>query len=269
VATTPDAAPAARRGPVRRPLVVLPTYREAENITEALERIRSVLPKAAILVVDDASPDGTADLAEEVGARLGDVHVLRRPGKGGLGSAYREGFAWGLARGHDALVEMDADLSHDPGALPALLAPLADGVDLVIGSRYVEGGSTPDWPRNRSMLSRFGNRYAGLMLGFDVRDSTAGYRAYAADLLVRLRLDDIRAEGYAFQIEMTRATHQVGGVIQEVPIAFYDRVEGTSKMSWAIVVEALALVTWWGMWDRVSGLARRRPVAEPGPLPRR
>jgi glycosyltransferase involved in cell wall biosynthesis len=183
---------------------------------------------------------------------------MRRPGKGGLGSAYREGFAWGLGRGYDALVEMDADLSHDAGSLPDLLRPLGQGADLVIGSRYVHGGSTPDWPKKRALLSRSGNRYAGIMLGFEVRDSTAGYRAYAADLLAELELDAIRAEGYAFQIEMTRAVHQAGGEIREVAISFSDRIEGTSKMSGRIVVEALALVTWWGLLDRLRLRGRAR-----------
>ncbi len=246
-----------RRAPVERPLVV-PTFLEAANIVEALERIRATLPDAEVLVVDDGTPDGTADLAEAAGARLGGVHVMRRPGKGGLGSAYREGFAWGLGRGYDALVEMDADLSHDAGSLPDLLRPLGQGADLVIGSRYVHGGSTPDWPKKRALLSRGGNRYAGIMLGFDVRDSTAGYRAYAADLLAELELDAIRAEGYAFQIEMTRAVHQAGGQIREVAISFSDRVEGTSKMSGRIVIEALALVTWWGVRDRLRSRGRAR-----------
>jgi dolichol-phosphate mannosyltransferase len=259
MATEPMDIP--RHGPAERPLVVLPTYLEAANIAEALERIRAALPAAEVLVVDDGSPDGTADKAEAEAGRLGGIHVLRRPGKGGLGSAYRDGFAWGLARNFDSLIEMDADLSHDPAALPDLLRPLGEGADLVIGSRYVPGGSTPDWPKKRALLSRAGNRYAGFMLGFDVRDSTAGFRAYSADLLGKLRLDTIRAEGYAFQIEMTRAIHQAGGVIREVPIAFFDRVEGTSKMSGRIVVEALALVTWWGLWDRVGSLtSASKPV---------
>ncbi|HEY2330370.1 MAG TPA: polyprenol monophosphomannose synthase [Acidimicrobiales bacterium] len=243
---------------MERPLVVLPTFLEAANIVEALERIRATVPDAEVLVVDDGSPDGTADLAEAAGERLGGVHVMRRPGKGGLGSAYREGFAWGLGRGYDALVEMDADLSHDAGSLPDLLRPLGQGADLVIGSRYVHGGSTPDWPKKRALLSRSGNRYAGIMLGFEVRDSTAGYRAYAADLLAELELDAIRAEGYAFQIEMTRAVHQAGGEIREVAISFSDRIEGTSKMSGRIVVEALALVTWWGLLDRLRLRGRAR-----------
>ncbi|QGG95564.1 polyprenol monophosphomannose synthase [Actinomarinicola tropica] len=239
-----------------RTLVVLPTYQEAENIEEVLGRVRRAVPDADVLVVDDGSPDGTADLAEAVGARLGGVSVLRRPGKAGLGSAYRAGFAVGLREGYEALVEMDSDLSHDPDALPQLLAALDGGADLVIGSRYVPGGAIPNWATHRLLLSRWGNRYAATVLGLPVRDATAGFRAYRATMLARIPLRGVRADGYAFQIEMAYAVARRGGTIVEVPIAFTDRVRGTSKMSGRIVVEAMLLVTWWGVRDRIL---RRAP----------
>ncbi|MGI8664247.1 MAG: polyprenol monophosphomannose synthase [Acidimicrobiales bacterium] len=244
------------RAPITRPLVIVPTFNESENIAEVLRRVRAALPSAAVLVVDDGSPDGTADLAESIGADLGQVAVLRRPGKAGLGSAYRAGFRWGIDHGHDALVEMDADLQHDPADLPSLVAPLDRDADLVVGSRYVPGGSTPDWAWHRLLLSRGGNRYAGLVLGIDVRDATAGFRAYRADLLSRIDLDAVRADGYGFQIEMCYQARRAGGSITEVPIRFGDRERGESKMSSRIVFEALLLVTWWGLRDRV--LRRRR-----------
>jgi dolichol-phosphate mannosyltransferase len=239
------------RSAVTNPLVVLPTYNEAENIGEVLRRVRAALPVASVLVVDDGSPDGTADLAEAAGVEVGKVSVLRRPGKAGLGSAYRAGFRWGIEHGHDALVEMDSDLQHDPAALPGLVAPLDDRADLVVGSRYIPGGSTPDWAWHRLKLSQWGNRYAGLVLGIKVRDATSGFRAYRADLLSRIDLDAVRADGYGFQIEMCYETRGAGGTIAEVPIRFGDRQRGASKMSSRIVVEALLLVTWWGLRDRV------------------
>ena len=238
-----------------RPLIVLPTYQEAENIERVLRLVRGAVPAADVLVVDDGSPDGTADLADRVGAELGAISVLRRPGKAGLGSAYRAGFRQGLADGHDVLVEMDSDLSHDPEALPELLAALSDDVALVVGSRYVPGGSIPDWSLHRRLLSRWGNRYAALLLGLDVRDATSGFRAYRSDAVGRLDLDRIRADGYGFQIEMAYRIARDGGRIAEVPISFTDRVLGKSKMSSRIVVEALVLVTWWAIRDR---LLRRR-----------
>jgi len=241
---------------VVRPLVVLPTYNEALNIAEVLGKVRAAVPDAQILVVDDGSPDGTADLAEELGRDLGNVSVLRRPGKAGLGSAYRAGFREGLARGLDVMIEMDSDLSHDPAALPSLLAAIDDGADLVIGSRYVPGGTIPNWRLHRRILSRWGNRYAGLVLGLPVHDATAGYRAYRAEALSKIDLDAVKADGYGFQIEMAYAVQRNGGRIVEVPISFKDRVRGTSKMSGKIIVEALALVTWWGIRDRV--LRRRK-----------
>ncbi|MHB8218890.1 MAG: polyprenol monophosphomannose synthase [Acidimicrobiales bacterium] len=237
-----------------RVLVVIPTYNEAENIERMLGRIRSSLPDAGILVVDDGSPDGTADLVLGRQAELGDIHVLRRRQKSGLGSAYRAGFAWGLAHGYEACVEMDADFSHDPDALPQLVAPLGEGHELVIGSRYVAGGSIPNWSWHRHLLSWGGNRYASVMLGLGVADSTAGFRAYASSVLRRLDLDRIRAEGYGFQIEMTYEAKRAGASIVEIPIRFVDRVAGESKMSSAIVVEALGLVTLWGATRWVEGV---------------
>ncbi len=230
---------------------MLPTYEEAANIEEVLRRIREVSPSTSILVVDDSSPDGTADLAEQVGAEIGSVEVMRRPAKSGLGSAYRDGFREGLRSGHDVLVEMDSDLSHDPAALPGLLEGVDQGADLMIGSRYVEGGSIPEWSWYRRALSKWGNRYAAGMLGIDIRDATSGYRAYSAESLSRIDFHTVRADGYGFQIEMAYRVLNTGGVVREVPISFVDRVCGTSKMSSRIVVEALALVTWWGIRDRL------------------
>src|SRR5271157_798724 len=240
-----------------RTLVVIPTYNEAENIERMLRRIRDCLPQAGVLVVDDGSPDGTADLVKAVAAELPDVHLLTRTAKSGLGSAYRAGFAWGLERGYDAFVEIDADFSHDPAALPSLIAPLEEGFDVSIGSRYVEGGSIPNWAWHRHLLSKGGNLYASAVLGLGVADSTAGYRAYSAGILRRLDLDRIRAEGYGFQIEMTYRAKQHGASITEVPISFVDREAGESKMSSIIVIEALGLVTWWGLGRLARALGRR------------
>jgi len=242
-------------------LVVLPTYNESENIDHVLRRIRAALPEASVLVVDDGSPDGTADQAEILGKELGSIEVMRRAGKSGLGSAYRAGFRWGLDHGFDACIEMDADLSHEPEALPELVAPLADGTELVIGSRYIPGGVIPNWAWHRRLLSRGGNLYASTLLGLGVSDATAGFRCYAASLLERLDLDAVRAEGYGFQIEMTYESRKVGATILEVPIRFVDRVEGESKMSTFIVVEALGLVTLWGIERLWGGLRRSRQVA--------
>jgi dolichol-phosphate mannosyltransferase len=242
-------------------LVVLPTYNESENIEQVLRRIRVAVPAATVLVVDDGSPDGTAKIAESLGEELGSIEVLRRREKSGLGSAYRTGFRWGMERGFDACVEMDADLSHEPEALPGLLAPLSEGRDVVIGSRYVPGGSIPDWTLFRRLLSRGGNLYAEALLGLHVSDSTAGFRAYSTELLGRIDLDRIRAEGYGFQIEMTYRAKRAGATIEEVPIRFVDRLQGDSKMSTAIVVEALGLVTWWGFLRLFGGgHARSHPA---------
>jgi dolichol-phosphate mannosyltransferase len=244
-------------------LVVLPTYNEAATIGEVIRRTRAALPGAEMLVVDDGSPDGTADLAEKAGVEVSGVHVLRRDRRRGLGDAYRTGFAWGLERGFDALVEMDSDLSHDPAALPALIAALADH-DLAIGSRYIPGGSVPHWTLHRRLLSWGGNRYAAVVLGVPVRDMTSGFRAYRSELLRNINLDAVRAEGYGFQIEMTYRTAQLGGRILEVPIRFVDRESGTSKMSGAIVAEALVLVTYWGVARVGSALPRALFRSAPG-----
>jgi dolichol-phosphate mannosyltransferase len=237
-----------------RTLVVLPTYNEADNIAEVLRRLRMAVPAADILVVDDASPDGTAEIARAEGAALGGVDVLRRAGKLGLGSAYRDGFIEGLRGGYQVLVEMDGDLSHDPAALPALLRAVEVGADLAVGSRYILGGSIPNWSAWRRALSRWGNRYARWVLALPLADATSGFRAYRADIVTRLDLRSVRSDGYGFQIEMAYRVVRAGGAIVEVPIQFVDRERGTSKMSLRIVVEALLRVTWWG----VSDLPRRR-----------
>ncbi len=242
-------------------LVVLPTYQEAENIRDIIGRIRRAVPDAHVLVVDDGSPDGTADLAADAGKELGQVDVLRRTEKSGLGPAYRAGFAWGLERGHDVLVEMDADGQHDPDVLPMLIeAVTTGGHDLAIGSRYVPGGGVPGWSPSRRLLSRWGNRYIGLMLKMPVKDATAGFRAYRSSIIESIGLDRVRADGYGFQIEMAYEVARAGGSIVEIPITFGNRTRGESKMAPNIVSEALLLVTRWGIRDRVARLKRGRRV---------
>lgn len=241
------------------PLVVLPTYQEAENIRGTLARIRAAAPEVHVLVVDDGSPDGTADLAEATGAELGQIDVLRRAAKSGLGPSYRAGFTWGIEQGHPVLVEMDADGQHDPAVLPQLISAVTDGgADLAIGSRYVPGGAVPGWPLHRRTLSRWGNRYIGLMLRMPVRDATAGFRAYRTTIVEKVGLDRVRADGYGFQIEMAYEVNKAGGTIVEVPITFRERVRGVSKMSPNIISEALILVTRWGVRDRFRRLRAKR-----------
>jgi dolichol-phosphate mannosyltransferase len=239
-------------------LVITPTYDEVENIEEFLRRTRLAVPDADVLVVDDNSPDGTGALAEQVGAELGRVHVLHRDQKQGLGVAYRAGIGWGLDQGYEIICHMDADLSHDPAALPALLDHLDDPADLVIGSRYVPGGSIPHWPWFRRMLSRVGNLYAGLVLGTSVRDTTTGYRVYRASTLKDIDFASTRSKGYGFMIETAYRVWLLGGRITEAPIAFTDRVRGQSKMTLKVAAEELLLVTWWGVRDRTRRLASRR-----------
>ncbi len=241
-----------------RTLVVMPTYDEAPNIAEVLTRVRAAAPDVDLLVVDDSSPDGTAALARQTGAELGQIDVEVRGRKDGLGNAYRHGFRIGMDRGYDVLVQMDADLSHDPGALPSLLEALEAGADAVIGSRYVPGGSVPHWPWYRRALSRYGNAYACAVLGMSVRDATAGFRAYRVDVLQDIDVFSTRAKGYGFQIETAYRVSRTGRHLTEVPITFTDRVRGYSKMSMTVAAEELLLVTWWGFRDRVLRRGRLR-----------
>ena len=225
-----------------RATVVIPTYNEIENIERVIREVLIAAPHVQILVVDDGSPDGTADRAEALGAELGRVNVLRRSEKNGLGNAYRAGLRRAIDDGAEICVQMDADLSHDPAVLPALLSNVEHGADLAIGSRYVPGGQTVDWPRHRRMLSRWGNRYAAGVLGLAVNDATAGYRAYSSAGLERMKFESVEADGYGFQVEMTYRLVSAGGKIVEFPISFRDRTEGVSKMSGSIIQEALVLV---------------------------
>jgi dolichol-phosphate mannosyltransferase len=235
-----------------RTIVVIPTYEEAPNILAILSRTRDALPAADVLVVDDNSPDGTAELAEQVGAAsAGAVHVLHRPGRAGLGTAYRAGWGWALERGYDVIVSMDADGSHDPCELPKMMAIIDGGADLVMGSRYIAGGSVPSWGIHRRLLSVGGNRYAAAALKLKVRDATGGFRAYRADLLRSIGTSTLRANGYGFQIELVYRAVRLGATVVEVPITFADRRLGTSKMTPNIIWEALGLVTWWAVRDRL------------------
>jgi dolichol-phosphate mannosyltransferase len=240
-----------------RTLIIIPTYLEAENISDVLHGVRANAPHADVLVVDDSSPDGTADLAKTTNDDLGGIDVLVRPDKGGLGVAYRAGFEHAFAHDYQVIVQMDADLSHDPAALPELLAKIDDGADIAIGSRYVKGGRIPNWPLVRRLLSRVGNLYASTVLGLGVRDATAGFRAYRAEVLRAIGADTTKATGYGFQLELSYRSHRQGADIVEIPITFNDRVRGESKMSWHIIGEAMSLVTWWGFRDRVLGRFRR------------
>jgi dolichol-phosphate mannosyltransferase len=243
-----------------RTLIVVPTYNEADNIDEMLRRVRAAAPAEDVLVVDDSSPDGTATIAEAVAAELGQIDILHRPSKHGLGEAYRAGFTLGIERGYDSFIQIDADLSHDPAVIPELLAHLDAGADMVIGSRYVPGGSIPHWPWFRRSISRWGNRYAGLVLGLKVRDATSGYRAHRLEALETIGFEQTRSKGYGFQIETAYRVWRAKGRIDEVPIEFTDRIRGTSKMTWGIFAEELLLVTWWGFRDRVLHRGRKPPL---------
>jgi dolichol-phosphate mannosyltransferase len=243
--------------PTDRVTVVIPTYNERENLSHVAAAVTH--QGFRLLVVDDSSPDGTGDLADRLAATDPRVTVLHRRKKEGLGPAYGAGFDRALDDGAEIVVEMDADFSHDPADLPRLVQAVEEGADLAIGSRYVPGGSTPDWPFVRRLVSRGGNLYARVMLGIPVRDSTAGFRAFRAEALRLLGYREARASGYAFQVEMAMKAHQAGLRIVEVPISFRDRTRGTSKMGTGIVAEAMRLVTVWGMqrmgrgirfWDR-------------------
>ena len=240
-----------------RVVVVLPTYNERENVQRLLAAVRDTVPDADVLVVDDNSPDGTAILVEETASELGQIKLLRRPGKQGLGSAYRTGFAHALDEGYDVVVSMDVDFSHDPAVLPELLRLIRSGADAVVGSRYVPGGATVDWPLHRRLLSRWGNRYTSFVLGLGVRDCTSGYRAYRAAALRAIDPASTTAEGYAFLTELIRRLVRRGATVVETPIVFTDRRYGVSKMSGRIVVESMFLVTRWAIRDRVRELTGR------------
>ncbi|MEO6629501.1 MAG: polyprenol monophosphomannose synthase [Aquihabitans sp.] len=241
-------------------LVVVPTYQEADNITRLIEAVREAVPESQILVVDDNSPDGTAKLAEAAGIDLGSVTVLHRAAKQGLGAAYREGFAWALGHQFDVIIQMDSDFSHDPATIPELIRVVTDPIDKVdcaIGSRYVPGGSTPNWPIHRRLLSLYGNRYTSGVLGLGIKDVTSGFRAYRVDALRTIVPHTTRSNGYAFMSELARRMVRHDLKIREIPITFVDRTDGASKMSMRIMAESLALVTAWGVRERLSRVARR------------
>lgn len=252
--------------PLVRTLIIVPTHNEAANIGAVLDRLEEHVPQADILVIDDASTDETRVIVRARQQTRRSISLIEREEKNGLGDAYLHAFRIGLAGGYDAMVEIDADLSHDPAILPTMLGVAEHGIALVIGSRYIPGGSVIGWPRRRTWLSRWGNRYAAIMLGLAVNDATAGYRVYRAETLRRIDLDRIRADGYGFQIEMTYRTVEAGLSVVEIPIAFRDRVAGTSKMHRGIVIEAFRLVTVWGIGDMVTFRRARRSYrsVEPG-----
>ena len=232
-------------------LVVIPTYNEIESVPRLISKVCALLPEVHILVVDDGSPDGTANAVEALnqGLLVGRIFLLRRKEKAGLGAAYLAGFEWGFAHGYEAMVEMDADGSHRPEDLVKLLeAFYADQcIDLVIGSRWIKGGAVKNWAKKREILSRSANKYAGFMLGSDVKDMTAGFRVFKSSALRRIDFSTVKSQGYCFQIEMARKVLAFDGKIKEVPITFVEREFGVSKMNMKIVVEAMARVTLWGL----------------------
>jgi dolichol-phosphate mannosyltransferase len=245
-----QAQPDRELGPV---LVVIPTYNERDNIQTIVKRLHAALPQVHALVVDDGSPDGTGQVVDEMVAADDRVHVLHRTEKAGLGAAYVAGFSWGLERGYKFLIEMDADGSHAPEDLPRMLDAAADA-DLVIGSRYVTGGSVVNWPKHREVFSRSANLYARIALGAPISDITAGFRVYRAEVLEKLKLHNVASSGYCFQIDLSWRTVELGFRIVEVPITFTDRVIGESKMSGNVVREALIRVTKWGLRRRGNQL---------------
>jgi dolichol-phosphate mannosyltransferase len=246
-------------GPVA---VIIPTYNERDNLESIVTRVRASAPAVDVLIVDDNSPDGTGEIADKLAASDARVRVMHREGKSGLGTAYIAGFGWALERGYDVMVEMDADGSHDPQDLPKMLTAL-ESADLVIGSRYVPGGTVMNWPKSREALSRGANVYVRLMLGIAVRDATGGYRAYRAQTLREIGLEDVDSQGYCFQIDLTRRTIEHGRTVTEVPITFTERARGASKMSRAIVVEALWRVAQWGVARRLIRKRRGSGASAP------
>jgi dolichol-phosphate mannosyltransferase len=246
---------------VGRVLVVVPTYNEAENLPIIVDRLRRAVPAAEVLVVDDNSPDGTGKIADRLARSDGQIHVLHRAGKQGLGAAYVAGFGWARERGFDAVVEMDADGSHAPEELPRLLDALSQA-DVVLGSRWVDGGTVHNWPAHRLLLSRGGNLYARLALGMPVKDATGGYRAYRMAALEKMELGSVSSQGYCFQVDLAWRAHRLGLRVVEVPITFVERERGASKMSSGIVGEAMWRVAVWGVRQRRDALLRAvRPPA--------
>lgn len=242
---------------VTRVLVIIPTYQERESLPLIVARVRTAVPTAHVLVADDNSPDGTGKIADELAASDDHLHVLHRPAKKGLGAAYVAGFEWALSRGYDAIVEMDADGSHQPEQLPDILGALTDA-DVVLGSRWVPGGKVSNWPKSREVLSRGANAYARVALGIPLRDATGGYRVYRADVLRSFDLTTVRSQGYCFQVDLALRSWQHGYRVVEVPISFVERALGASKMNRGIVLEALWRVTVWGVRARLGQLTRRR-----------
>ena len=238
-----------------RIVVIIPTFNECESLAAIVARVRTSVPEADILVIDDNSPDGTGDIADGLAADDSNLHVMHRLGKEGLGTAYLAGFSWALQNDYAVVVEMDADGSHQPEQLPRLLTALR-GADLVLGSRWIAGGGTENWSKSREILSRGGNFYTRTMLGVPLRDATGGYRAFRADTLRKLDLHNVASQGYCFQVDLAWRAVQRGLIVTEVPITFVERAVGTSKMSQRIVVEALWRVTVWGFDDRVTRFRR-------------
>lgn len=244
-----------------RVLVVIPTYNEAENLPGVIRRLRTAAPDVDVLVVDDASPDGTGESADAMASVDPAIHVLHRAEKQGLGVAYVAGFRWALDQGYDAVMEMDADGSHQPEQVPDLIKALGEGPrtpDLVLGSRWVPGGRVEQWPWHRMLLSRAGNLYTRLATGLPLADATGGFRAYSAQALTAMDLSAVASQGYCFQVDMALRIHQAGGVIREIPIRFVERTEGHSKMSRRIIIEALLRVTEWGIRRRADQVSRAR-----------
>jgi dolichol-phosphate mannosyltransferase len=234
-----------------RILVIVPTYNERESLPLIIRRIRAAVPEAFILVADDNSPDGTGAIADTLAEHDDHVQVMHRHGKEGLGAAYIAGFTWGLQNNYDVLIEMDADGSHQPEQLPRILEALR-GADLVLGSRWIPGGGTENWSKGREVLSRGGNAYTRAMLGVPLHDATGGYRAFRADTLRGIDLHTVASQGYCFQVDLAWRAVQRGFIVREVPITFVEREVGSSKMSRAIVAEALLRVTQWGIQERAS-----------------
>jgi dolichol-phosphate mannosyltransferase len=248
--------PTMRPVPPGRTVMVMPTYNEADNVAWIIGRLRAAEPEVDVLVVDDGSPDGTGRLADELAAADDAVQVLHRTAKGGLGAAYKHGFAVALAAGYDVIGEMDADGSHQPEQLHLLREALADA-DLVIGARWIPGGSVVNWPRRRELLSRGGNLYVRLLLGVGVRDATAGYRLFRRTTLEAIDLDSVESTGYVFQTDMVVRCLRQGLRVREVPIEFVERVRGDSKMSGKVATESLRRITAWGLRERRERLLAR------------